>query len=191
MARRIETVREHIAWAYANLARAHAALDQGVLKYGRIHHMIRAKMYNGLVSGKMSMRTIYDDERVKMRFGQTCCYCGSSHKMSIDHLIPRIKGGPDSADNLVWSCQPCNSSKQGRDALKWLLTSERFPSILLLRRYIKLAAAHCDRNELMDIPLAAALERDLPIELGLLPYDYPPLSGLRLWVGVAGAAERM
>jgi hypothetical protein len=27
---KIHTVREHVAWSYANLARAHAALDDGV-----------------------------------------------------------------------------------------------------------------------------------------------------------------
>ena len=57
----IKTVREHIAWSYANLARAHAALRDGVTAYRRIHHIIRNRTYHGLVNGRMTMRSLADD----------------------------------------------------------------------------------------------------------------------------------
>ena len=44
------TFGEQIAWSYANLARAHAALEDGVAKYKVVHHIIRNKMYHGLLS---------------------------------------------------------------------------------------------------------------------------------------------
>ncbi len=134
------TVREQIAWSYANLARAHAALELGVQAYQAVHHMIRARLYRGLVSGKMSMRSLYDDERLKMVVPQACCYCGSGGPLTVDHLIPRVRGGADEADNLVWACRSCNSSKHGRDMLEWATAKGFFPSILLLRRYLKIVA---------------------------------------------------
>lgn len=133
MAVGITTVREQIAWSYANLARADKALKDGVEKYGRIHHMIRAKLYKGLKEQTMSMTSLYKDERLKMIVPQACYYCGSTSKLSVDHLIPRIKGCSDESDNLIWACRSCNSSKRDRDMLKWMLDKKSFPSILLLQ----------------------------------------------------------
>jgi len=44
----------------------------------------------------------------------TCQYCHDQAN-SVDHVIPRVKGGSDSLDNLVACCKPCNSAKGGRD----------------------------------------------------------------------------
>ena len=180
----IETVRQHIACSYANLARAHAAVEAGVDSYGRMHHMIRAKLFKGLTTGTMKMRTFYDDEKVKFTYPQACCYCGTTEKLSIDHLIPRIKGGEDHADNLVWACRSCNSSKGERDLLDWYQTKDAFPSILLLRRYTKLVARYCDQHALLDTLLADAVQQTLPFQLQMLPYSFPALNTLQLWVPV-------
>ena len=107
------TVGEQIAWSYANLARAHAALEDGVAKYKVVHHIIRNKMYHRLLSGKMAMRSLYDDERLKMTAPQACYYCGHGDNLTVDHLVPLVRGGPDEADNLIWACRSCNSSKHG------------------------------------------------------------------------------
>ncbi len=140
----IETVRQHIASSYANLARAHAAVESGLHSYTRTHHMIRARLFKGLSTGTMSMRSLYDDEKVKLNAPKACCYCGATVALTIDHLIPKIKGGPDYADNLVWACKACNSSKSDTDLLEWCKSKCTFPSLLLLRRYIKLIAKYCE-----------------------------------------------
>lgn len=178
----IETVREHIAWSYANLARAHAAVEAGVVSYGRAHHMIRAKLFKGLTTGTMAMRSLYDDEKTKLTYPQSCCYCGTMEALSIDHLIAQVKGAGDNSDNLVWACKSCNSSKRERDLLEWCQTKRIFPSVLLLRRYIKLVARYCDDHELLDTLLAVATQHRLPFKLQLLPYEFPALNTLVLWV---------
>ena len=180
----IETVRQHIAWSYANLARAHAAVEAGGDSYGRTHHMIRARLYKGLTTNKLKMRTLYDDEKVKFTYPQACCYCGMTEPISIDHLISRIKGGGDHSDNLVWACRSCNSSKRDLDLLEWCQAKNKFPSILLLRRYIKLIARYCAEHEILDTTLAVASQQELPFKLELLPYEFPALSTLTLWVPV-------
>jgi len=41
----------------------------------------------------------------------TCQYCGARSNLTVDHVIPRSKGGPSSWDNIVASCAPCNRRK--------------------------------------------------------------------------------
>jgi 5-methylcytosine-specific restriction endonuclease McrA len=44
----------------------------------------------------------------------TCQYCGSRSNLTVDHVIPRCKGGISSWDNIVASCAPCNRRKGDR-----------------------------------------------------------------------------
>ena len=41
----------------------------------------------------------------------TCQYCGARSNLTVDHVIPRSKGGDSSWDNIVASCAPCNLRK--------------------------------------------------------------------------------
>src|SRR5664279_532065 len=41
----------------------------------------------------------------------TCQYCGSRSNLTVDHVIPRSKGGNSSWENIVASCAPCNRRK--------------------------------------------------------------------------------
>ena len=45
------------------------------------------------------------------RDGWACQYCGSRSNLTVDHVIPRSKGGPSSWENIVASCAPCNRRK--------------------------------------------------------------------------------
>lgn len=40
-----------------------------------------------------------------------CQYCSNRKDLTIDHIIPRSKGGKNTWDNLVTACQACNSRK--------------------------------------------------------------------------------
>jgi len=43
-----------------------------------------------------------------------CQYCGSDRHLTVDHVVPRSKGGLDTWDNVVTSCAPCNRKKADR-----------------------------------------------------------------------------
>ena len=47
------------------------------------------------------------------RDDQRCQYCGAAAE-SIDHVIPRSRGGQHSWDNVVAACRPCNVRKRDR-----------------------------------------------------------------------------
>jgi 5-methylcytosine-specific restriction endonuclease McrA len=43
-----------------------------------------------------------------------CLYCGSKDGLTLDHVIPKSKGGPNSWTNLATCCMKCNVSKGDR-----------------------------------------------------------------------------
>lgn len=53
-------------------------------------------------------------DKVKIDGKLICAYCGETGD-SVDHIIPRAKGGSDDAENLVCSCKHCNMQKNNRD----------------------------------------------------------------------------
>lgn len=51
---------------------------------------------------------------VMMRDNYTCQYCGirpTKNEMTIDHVIPRSKGGQTTWENVVCACRACNLRK--------------------------------------------------------------------------------
>lgn len=60
---------------------------------------------------KLNRRNLFARDRNR------CQYCGNlfpSSELSLDHVIPRSQGGPDTWENLVCACVKCNSRKGGR-----------------------------------------------------------------------------
>ena len=58
-----------------------------------------------------SRRNIFKRDRY------TCQYCGKqpgSEDLTIDHVLPRSRGGPSSWDNCVLACLTCNKRKADR-----------------------------------------------------------------------------
>ena len=43
-----------------------------------------------------------------------CQYCGSPHDLTFDHVVPRVRGGTTSWENVVAACSPCNLRKGSR-----------------------------------------------------------------------------
>lgn len=63
--------------------------------------------------------------RVQRRFGFRCSYCGASGKMTMDHVVPIVRGGQHSEGNIVPACFSCNCRKQGRFVMEWRLNKSR------------------------------------------------------------------
>ena len=50
--------------------------------------------------------------------GKRCIYCGENSE-SIDHVLPRSKGGLSITENCVPACLSCNGSKTDNNAFEW------------------------------------------------------------------------
>ena len=51
-------------------------------------------------------------------WGSKCAYCGE-HADTLDHVVPRHKGGLTIKENLVSCCRRCNGSKGAEDLWNW------------------------------------------------------------------------
>lgn len=63
----------------------------------------------------------YTKSNVKVRDDYKCQYCGktfSTRALTIDHVIPRAKGGETSWYNVASACKPCNQKKKDRTYMR-------------------------------------------------------------------------
>ena len=72
-------------------------------------HVIRLVTYVRVprsVQRKISRRALF------ARDGWRCVYCGTSGgRLTLDHVVPRSRGGLSVWENVVTSCAPCNLRK--------------------------------------------------------------------------------
>jgi 5-methylcytosine-specific restriction endonuclease McrA len=58
---------------------------------------------------KITRRAVFARDR------WTCQYCGGVRgTLTLDHVVPRSRGGPSTWDNIVTCCAPCNRRKGDR-----------------------------------------------------------------------------
>lgn len=71
----------------------------------RLQHMIRRPRPRV----RLSRREVF------ARDGHVCQYCGrQGGEMTLDHVVPRHRGGGHTWENLVTACKTCNHHKGGR-----------------------------------------------------------------------------
>jgi 5-methylcytosine-specific restriction endonuclease McrA len=71
----------------------------------RLVHFVRVPR---AVKRKISRRALF------ARDGHQCVYCGSTTRLTLDHVVPRSRGGDSAWENVVTSCAPCNLRKGNR-----------------------------------------------------------------------------
>jgi hypothetical protein len=50
-------------------------------------------------------------QNIFKRDNHQCQYCGTHEDLTLDHVMPKSRGGKSSWDNLVTACRGCNSKK--------------------------------------------------------------------------------
>jgi 5-methylcytosine-specific restriction endonuclease McrA len=102
-------------------------------------HVIRLVTYVRVprsAQRKISRRALF------ARDGWRCVYCGTTGgRLTLDHVVPRSRGGESVWENVVTSCAPCNLRKGNRlpeEVAMTLVTPPRPPAPVL---FIRLAAA--------------------------------------------------
>jgi 5-methylcytosine-specific restriction endonuclease McrA len=89
---------EHAAWM---LRSEHTQLPRPMV----IRLVTYVKVPRDVHRRKITRRAVF------ARDGWTCQYCGARANLTVDHVIPRSKGGSSEWDNIVASCAPCNRRK--------------------------------------------------------------------------------
>ena len=98
----------------------------------RLIHYVRVPC---MVQRKISRRALF------ARDNWRCVYCGTAAgRLTLDHVIPRSRGGESVWENVVTSCAPCNLRKGSRllhEAHMELAHPPKAPAAVL---FIRLAA---------------------------------------------------
>jgi 5-methylcytosine-specific restriction endonuclease McrA len=79
--------------------------------------------------------SVYSKRMVYIRDNYLCQYCTkqlNSTTATIDHVVPRSKGGRSTFENTVASCGPCNSRKANKmlsDTNMFLIKEPKAPNV--------------------------------------------------------------
>ena len=69
-----------------------------------------------------------------------CQYCGASKDLTLDHVVPRSRGGKSSWKNLVTACRRCNAHKGSQTPEKAGLKLRSVPArptyVMFLREFV-------------------------------------------------------
>jgi 5-methylcytosine-specific restriction endonuclease McrA len=90
------------------------------------------------------------------RDGWECQYCGARTSLTVDHVIPRSKGGGSSWDNIVASCAPCNRRKGDRLPHRANVHPRRKPRTPSPHIFIQLASPTIPATWRQYLPIAEA-----------------------------------
>lgn len=92
-------------------------------------------------------KVVLTRKNILRRDGYKCGYCGRGDlPLTIDHILPRARGGGDSWENLVSACTSCNNRKGHRtptEADMALLVKPLKPSHIM---FIKAVVGKLDEN---------------------------------------------
>jgi 5-methylcytosine-specific restriction endonuclease McrA len=95
-------------------------------------------------------RVPFSKRNILIRDGFQCAYCGFHRgRLTIDHVIPRSRGGPDDFDNCVACCRACNNYKGGRTPREAGMTLRLRAYQPTISEFLMLRARKMGINELL------------------------------------------
>lgn len=80
---------------------------------------------------RQERRARFSRANVYRRDGYCCQYCGKSFsgvELTLDHVLPRSKGGKTDWTNIVSACRPCNAHKADRTPEQARMTLRSMPT---------------------------------------------------------------
>jgi 5-methylcytosine-specific restriction endonuclease McrA len=116
-------------------------------------HVIRLLTYVRVpraVQRRISRRALF------ARDGWRCVYCGSTGgRLTLDHVVPRSRGGESSWENVVTACSPCNLRKGDRLLEESGLSLKRIPKAPAPELFIQLSTSTIPTRWLQYLPVAS------------------------------------
>ncbi len=85
-------------------------------------------------------RIVLSRKNILRRDGHRCQYCGRSDvSLTVDHVVPKARGGDETWENLVAACVRCNNAKGDRTPVEAHMVLRRKPirpsHVMFLRDY--------------------------------------------------------
>ncbi len=112
-----ETYETYDLTTWGDLSKARVRLDESVIRSTRLviaaPEVILLTTYQGL--GERSV--VFSRRNLFKRDRFTCQYCGvqpGPEELTVDHVLPRSRGGTSTWKNCVLACVECNKTKANR-----------------------------------------------------------------------------
>jgi len=143
----IKTIKDLIFWQYAKLISKSAG-------FGIQARAFQMKKFKELQTGKIQWSSSVREWLKEHEKPNECIYCGSKENLTIEHLLPKNKGGPDIPDNTILACKKCNSSKGKKRLYEWfgLKNKDKIPRIAE-GKYLKLLYQIHEKNNTLNATL--------------------------------------
>ena len=90
-----------------------------------LYNSVKEYTYNLQTFSSAEAKRIWK-QSIKEKWNNECAYCGSKDNLTIDHIIPRSKGGNNFLTNVICSCESCNLSKSHSEWEEWFKLQEFF-----------------------------------------------------------------
>ncbi len=105
----VKTIRNVILWQYAKIISESAKF--GKTNYGFIMNRFM-RLKRGEIHWSTSIREYVKEHETKNQ----CIYCGSKEKLTLEHILPKCRGGRDDPNNAnLWSVSPVTAAKEEKD----------------------------------------------------------------------------
>ncbi|UCD33811.1 MAG: HNH endonuclease [Desulfobacterales bacterium] len=100
-------------------------------------------------------RVPFSKKNVLVRDGFKCAYCANERRrLTIDHIIPKSRGGKTTFENCVSSCKPCNNRKGNKTPTE-------------VRMYLKVKAYQPTISEFLRLKVKKLGINDVLRDLGI------------------------
>ncbi len=100
----------------------------------RLHRYVRVP-YKGITLSRHNLMR---------RDNFECQYCGSTRNLTLDHMMPRSRGGDSGWTNLLTACSRCNHKKGDRTPEEAGMIPRQRPRRPTLASFLRSSAGHLD-----------------------------------------------
>lgn len=111
------TFRTHDLESWNDVSRARVRLETVVIRSARLALVVPEVIVLTTYAGQGERAVVFSRRNLFKRDHSTCQYCGAQpgpQELTIDHVLPRSKGGYSTWENCVLACVACNTRKANR-----------------------------------------------------------------------------
>jgi 5-methylcytosine-specific restriction endonuclease McrA len=112
-----ETFRTHDLHSWNDVSRAKARLEDALIRSARLALVVPEVIVLTTYAGQGERAVVFSRRNLFKRDHYTCQYCGAQpgpQELTIEHVLPRSRGGYSTWENCVLACVACNTKKANR-----------------------------------------------------------------------------
>jgi 5-methylcytosine-specific restriction endonuclease McrA len=152
-----ESFNTHDLLSWNDLSRARVQFGEAVIRSPRLAILPPEVILLKTYEGEGGRAVVFSRKNLFKRDRYTCQYCGlqpGPEELTVDHVVPRSRGGVSSWENCVLACVECNKRKADRTPAQAGLKMRKTPRKPSWKALVQVPAR--DRRESWDKFLSRA-----------------------------------